>query len=71
MRAKHTNRRFRGVFRGCQDFFDSQIVQNTDLDPGSGIRAFLTPGSGIRGWVKNQDPDPGYGMNNSDDNSES
>ncbi len=34
-------------------------VQFSVADPGSG--AYLTPGSGIRdrGWVKNQDPDPG------------
>ncbi len=37
---------------------------NSVADPGSG--AYLTPGSGIRdpGWVKRQDPDPGFGMNN-------
>ncbi len=41
------------------------------MDPGSG--AFLTPGSGMRGWVKNQNPEPGSGsgMNIPDHISES
>jgi hypothetical protein len=30
---------------------------------GSGSGDFSTPGSGDPGWVKNQDPDPGFGMN--------
>jgi hypothetical protein len=42
-----------------------------DLDTGSG--AFLTPGSWILGpgWVKNQDPGSGSGMNILDQFSES
>jgi hypothetical protein len=40
-----------------------------DPDPGSG--AFLTPWIRDPGWVKNQDPNPGSGMNNPDHISES
>jgi hypothetical protein len=51
-----------------------KLVSDSIVDPDPGSGAFLIPGFGIRclfdpwirdpGWIKNQDPDPGSGMNN-------
>jgi hypothetical protein len=49
-----------------EDSVDQPVLRIRIRDPESGIRCLFYPRIRDTGWVKSQDLDPGYRMNNSD-----